>query len=115
MFDSLTFNIFNERCSDFVQNNDIKYDVAFTMAVLMHIDDYERESFYNFLKNNVKYVIFIEPLLNKKKIRKDGRLFNKSDYELQMNRRGFTIISKNQSLLSLNNSYINYIFKNNNL
>jgi 2-polyprenyl-3-methyl-5-hydroxy-6-metoxy-1,4-benzoquinol methylase len=116
LFNLPTFNIFNERCSDFIKNNNNNaYDVVYTMAVLMHIDNPEREIIYNFLKKNVKYAIFIEPINFPRKIIRDNRLFNIFDYELHMKKRGFITISKTRSLGDLAENYNTIIFKNTNL
>ena len=87
----------------------------YTMAVLMHIDNPEREIIYNFLKKNVKYAIFIEPINFPRKIIRDNRLFNIFDYELHMKKRGFITISKTRSLGDLAENYNTIIFKNTNL
>lgn len=117
LFQSSTFNIFNERCRDFVNNNNNnKYDVVYTMAVLVHINNPEREIFYEYLKTNVKYAIFVEPKNITRPHRRVGKqLFNVSDYELQMEKRGFLTISNKESLGRLGKTYNTFIFKNKNL
>jgi SAM-dependent methyltransferase len=74
---------------------DEKYDIVFTMAVLMHLDTKQRDVIYNWLKNNAKYIIIIEPYSeNATKVKiKDGRLLDhKIDARNKLESLGFNLI-----------------------
>lgn len=114
LFNLDTVNIYNDRLYNFLPKHKTIYDVVFTMAVMMHIDDDEREIIYDYLEKYVKYVIFIEPRNELKKKIWNGRLFNIFDYNIHMKKRGFTQISRNQALGILKENYDIITFKNTN-
>lgn len=92
------------------------FDVVFTMAVLMHIDDIERTIIYDWLTTHCKYIIMIEPFVTlKKKINK--RLFNPLNAVEELTNRQFDIVYNDRlpckSSLSTKYSMITMI--NNNL
>lgn len=92
------------------QHHNIYYDVVYTMAVLVHIDNEERECIYDYLKLYAKHVIFIEAR-NEDGKQRGGRLFNTFDYHIHMTKRNFTIISRTRATGDLGVNYDTIILK----
>jgi len=110
-----TVKLYNGRLYDFLPNHTNSYDVVFSMAVLMHIDDEERQIIYDYLKKNAKYVIFVEPINETQKKIWNGRMFNIFDYDIHMKQRGFSQISREKATGGLEKNYEMITFKNLNL
>ena len=109
-----TFNIYNAKLYNFLPKHKNLYDVVFTLAVMMHIDDNEREIIYDYLEKYAKYVIFIEPI-NESKKNLGGRLFNIFDYDIHMKKRDFIQISHDKTSGSLRINFVFITFKNPNI
>lgn len=92
LFKTLNYQV--GRCQDVLPefNNHI-FDLIYTMAVLMHIDDSERNQIYDFISTNAKYLICIEPDLNGKEVIKGGRMFNRPNVVEEMKKRKWELIS----------------------
>jgi 2-polyprenyl-3-methyl-5-hydroxy-6-metoxy-1,4-benzoquinol methylase len=89
LYKQLSVNI--GRCYDILPTISTTFDVIFTMAVLMHIDDDERKVIYDFIAIHSTHAIFIEHTNDSCEI-KGGRMFNKLDAVEEMQKRGFKLI-----------------------
>lgn len=98
------------KCGNILENLNEKYDLVYTMAFLMHVDNDERKKIYEWLKLHARYIICIEPFNDNSPSKiMDGRLFNKIDIQEFSN---FKIINKIENVKKLSKLYINYLFKN---
>lgn len=93
--------------------NDIvdEYDVIFTMAVLIHIDDSERGIIFDWLQNHCKYFVSVEPI--DVETRESMRLFNKIDTRKQLEMRNFETLYDGEAYFKFG-SYSNLLIMKNN-
>jgi|SRR3989344_1047940 len=91
------------RCKDILSKINEDYDIIYTQAVLLHIDDDERKIIYDYMMKHCTYVIAIEPNNIDKMYIKEGRMFNTNDVLEQLENRGFTLINKHIALNMKNN------------
>jgi SAM-dependent methyltransferase len=88
------------------------YDVVYTLAVLMHLDDQEQKEIFRWMSQHARTVILIEKPYQKRVLSK--RLFNPLHLD-QLKRRNFRLVSKSQAKKGLNDelqSYTTFIFRN---
>ena len=105
-----TLITYNGRCKNLLQTLREDYNVIYTMAVLLHMDDDERKIVYDYMEKHCKHVVAIEPNYIKETYIDRGRLFNKTDVIEQLKNRGFLLISK-ELAVSLKNNYDVIIMK----